>query len=275
MDMIVDAVLPAQLYEAYAEDGALLYVGVATNLASRLTDHQRTKPWWPEVVRVKARSYATRTAALKAERAMITKRTPRYNVTHSTVNIPAPAQPRAPMLNAPTAGGRVFEVVLNYESKLWMVTIPEIDGLTQARTIKEAHDMAREYIAVTLDIPADSFDIHVRAETIGRVEHVTQLLEDIRIARIQAEQLEREAADKSRHLAAALAAEDLPLREIGAVMGVSHQRADQLVRGSTHGDKSIIPAGKTIKIGPSTATLTARAGGRSIKSGSARNFPST
>ena len=80
---------------------------------------------------------------------------------------------------------KTYDVALTREGKWWMVSIPEVNGLTQARTIKEAHDMARDYIAVTLDVPAQSFNIHVHAETIGTVEHVTQLLEDIKIARAQ------------------------------------------------------------------------------------------
>jgi predicted RNase H-like HicB family nuclease len=124
---------------------------------------------------------------------------------------------------------KTYDVALTREGKWWMVSIPEIYGLTQARTIKEAHDMARDYIAVTLDVPAQSFEIHVHAEKIGTVEHVTQLLEDIKIARAQADALERRATEGARSLARALAAQELPLREIGAVMGVSHQRADQLI----------------------------------------------
>lgn len=126
---------------------------------------------------------------------------------------------------------KTYDVALTREGKWWMVSIPEVNGLTQARTIKEAHDMARDYIAVTLDVPAQSFNIHVHAETIGTVEHVTQLLEDIKIARAQAEALDRKATEDARALARALAAQELPLREIGAVMGVSHQRADQLIGG--------------------------------------------
>jgi hypothetical protein len=40
-----------------------------------------------------------------------------------------------------------------------LITIPGIDGVTQARTPEEVHHMVRDYIAVTLDIPEDSFTI--------------------------------------------------------------------------------------------------------------------
>ncbi|PRB19183.1 HicB family toxin-antitoxin system [Microbacterium sp. MYb62] len=123
-----------------------------------------------------------------------------------------------------------YKVTISREGKWWMVAIPEIDGLTQARTINEAHKMAKEYIAVTLDVPLDSFDIHVQAERIGTIEHVTQILEDIKIERAEAEKMEREANERARDLAKALAAQDITLRDIGELFEVSHQRAHQLVK---------------------------------------------
>lgn len=128
---------------------------------------------------------------------------------------------------------KTYDVTLTRDGKWWMVAIPEIEGLTQARTIGEAHEMARDYIALALNIPTDGFDIHAHAETIGTVEHVAQLLEDIKTTRAEAERLEREAAEKSRKLATDLAAQKLPLREVGAIMNISHQRVGQLVKSGT------------------------------------------
>lgn len=59
---------------------------------------------------------------------------------------------------------KTYEVTINREGKWWMVSIPELGGITQARSVKEAHDMARDYIAITLDVPANSFDVHVVAD---------------------------------------------------------------------------------------------------------------
>lgn len=123
-----------------------------------------------------------------------------------------------------------YEVTISREGKWWMISIPELGGLTQAKTVKQAHEAAREYIAVSLDVPADSFGLHVSAERVGRVEHVTQYLEDVRMQREQASALEREATARMKALAAGLAAENLPLREIAAVMEISHQRVDQLLK---------------------------------------------
>jgi hypothetical protein len=52
-----------------------------------------------------------------------------------------------------------YEVKVTREGKWWMVAIPAIDGLTQARRLSEAELMAKEYIAVTLDVPVESVDV--------------------------------------------------------------------------------------------------------------------
>lgn len=56
---------------------------------------------------------------------------------------------------------KTYEVTVNREGKWWMVSIPELDGITQARSVKEAHDMAKDYIAITLNVPIDSFDVQI------------------------------------------------------------------------------------------------------------------
>lgn len=44
---------------------------------------------------------------------------------------------------------KIYYGLVVQDGDWWMITIPELDGLTQARTIDEASVMAREYIAVT------------------------------------------------------------------------------------------------------------------------------
>lgn len=54
---------------------------------------------------------------------------------------------------------RIFDITVTREGNWWMVAIPELDGLTQARTEDEAPLMAREYIAVTLGVPVDQVEV--------------------------------------------------------------------------------------------------------------------
>ncbi|UJP09399.1 hypothetical protein L2X99_13310 [Microbacterium sp. KUDC0406] len=121
-----------------------------------------------------------------------------------------------------------FEASVTREGKWWMVSIPSIDGLTQARRLGKATEMAREYIAASQDLPLDEIAVDLTFAPIGGVGDITA-----RVARIAAErrrmaELERDVVTESGVLAEQLAAADVPLRDIGAILGVSHQRAHQL-----------------------------------------------
>jgi hypothetical protein len=61
-----------------------------------------------------------------------------------------------------SGGPRVtFGVHVVRDGKWWMISIPDILGLTQARNPGEVELMAREYISLTLDVEMDSFDIEL------------------------------------------------------------------------------------------------------------------
>ena len=109
-----------------------------------------------------------------------------------------------------------------------MVRIPEIGGLTQARRLSEAKPMASSLIAVTLNIPADSFDVDVEVEKVGTVQ-VAERAARLRAAREAATRLEREVQKDAESLARDLVNEGLPLRDIGDILGISYERVHQLV----------------------------------------------
>lgn len=56
---------------------------------------------------------------------------------------------------------KTYQVTAERDGKFWFVRIPEIDGATQAPSREEIPGMARDYIAVMLDVPVDSFEISV------------------------------------------------------------------------------------------------------------------
>ncbi len=55
---------------------------------------------------------------------------------------------------------RVFDVEVTRDGPWWMIAIPELDGLTQARNRAEVETMAREYISLTVE--SGDFDIELR-----------------------------------------------------------------------------------------------------------------
>lgn len=123
---------------------------------------------------------------------------------------------------------KVYRVQVTREGKWWMVAVPEIDGLTQARRLSEAEGMAKDYIAVTLNIPRDSFDVNVTVEKVDGID-VASVLGVITEDRETARRLEREAGEKAERLAKELKSRGVPLRDVGTILRVSHQRAHQLV----------------------------------------------
>lgn len=122
-----------------------------------------------------------------------------------------------------------YNVTVTREGRWWMVHIPDLDGLTQARNLAEAPLMAREYIAVTLNVPIEEVDVAMHYDTIGNVRDVNARLAAIAKEREQARELERRATAEATALARALVDDHVPLRDVGVVLGVSHQRAHQLV----------------------------------------------
>ncbi|GAA2224389.1 hypothetical protein N1031_00325 [Herbiconiux moechotypicola] len=117
------------------------------------------------------------------------------------------------------------------EGKWWMIRVPEIDGLTQARRLSEASVMAADYIALVTEAPADSVEVDLVVDSIGEVD-VAHTLEGIRSTRSEAAQLEEKARRETALLARRLADERVPVRDIGSMLNVSFQRAHQLVHSA-------------------------------------------
>jgi predicted RNase H-like HicB family nuclease len=54
---------------------------------------------------------------------------------------------------------REYKIQIEREGRWWMVHIPELDGLTQARHLSEAELMAREWIAVSTGTPISDISL--------------------------------------------------------------------------------------------------------------------
>lgn len=123
---------------------------------------------------------------------------------------------------------KTYEATVTRDGKWWMISIPSI-GLTQSRRLASADQMAADLVAVTLDIDVDDVEIELRFEQVGAVNDISRSLREIRAEREQASLLEQTARKRTSELARQLAREDVPVRDIGTILGVSHQRAHQLL----------------------------------------------
>ncbi|CAN5266289.1 hypothetical protein BH11ACT3_BH11ACT3_20490 [soil metagenome] len=125
-----------------------------------------------------------------------------------------------------------YQALVSREGKWWMIHVPGVDGLTQARRLSEAGLMAREFVAVTLDVPVESVTISVRVVEIEGVANVGDRINAIIADRAKADELSRKASADAIALARELASHDVPIRDVGEVLGVSHQRAHQLIHAA-------------------------------------------
>ncbi|MCD5419800.1 HicB family toxin-antitoxin system [Rhodococcus pyridinivorans] len=112
------------------------------------------------------------------------------------------------------------------DGKWWTVSIPELDGLTQARRVGEVEQMALEYIAVTTGTRIEDNTVTISIDVDG--VPAGERADKIHAARSAAVRLEAHALEEAKALAHELAEHNVPVRDIGAILGVTFQRASQL-----------------------------------------------
>lgn len=109
------------------------------------------------------------------------------------------------------------------EDGWWVASVPEIEGChTQGRSIAQARERIREAIMVSSDVVDFEIEDHVRLP-----KATERLVEKLRALRAK---LERDEKETAAALKAAVAALDgLSVRDRGEVLGLSHQRINQIM----------------------------------------------
>ncbi|HWG61510.1 MAG TPA: hypothetical protein VG253_07330 [Streptosporangiaceae bacterium] len=131
---------------------------------------------------------------------------------------------------------KTYQVEVDRDGKFWRVRVPEVGRTTQARNLREVEPMARDLISLMDEIAEDSFHVRVRVQLPAEVQ--AELEQSIAL-RADAASRQAKAAQLSRQAARRLRDEGLSLRDVGQALGVSFQRAKQLVDGADQfGEKS-------------------------------------
>jgi hypothetical protein len=120
-----------------------------------------------------------------------------------------------------------YDVRVERGEKYWLLKVPAIDRATQARSLKEIEPMARDLIAVMLDVDPHSFDLNVDVAMPSDAAGHLQRAEELRAVAAQAQ---HDAATEVRAAAYSLKSLGISLRDLGRLLGVSFQRAGQLTR---------------------------------------------
>lgn len=122
-----------------------------------------------------------------------------------------------------------YRVNASRDGKFWFLHVIELDRYTQARNLAEVDEMARDLVHIVTGEPEDDIDLIVEIEI---PEHVRQARAEAERLRKVAEESNAQAAEKSREAARLLRAEGVTVRELGTILGISYQRAQQLYKAA-------------------------------------------
>lgn len=128
---------------------------------------------------------------------------------------------------------RTLEATAYKEGKWWMISIPEIDGLSQAKTVETVPNMAADLAAIILNVPQEAVSVNI---TYRLPEAAAVIDRQWHEAKAQVVTAEATAADKLAELATTLKANGWTLKDIAAVTGYTFQRIAQILkhRAETH-----------------------------------------
>lgn len=122
---------------------------------------------------------------------------------------------------------REYKIEVNREDRWWIINVPEIDQITQARRIDEIEDMARSLIAVSTDQPISEIAVHIANICVGGVD-VLEAAAQVTRLRHQAASVEHIALAATKNFASDLTKHEIPVRDIAELIHVSPQRVSQL-----------------------------------------------
>ena len=118
-----------------------------------------------------------------------------------------------------------YTVIAKPVGRYWALEVPEVNRVTQARHAREITDMARDLIEIMTGEADPS--LHIRYEVSDKLgAH----LDALAVARREEATARQRAARELRAAARVLYDDEhLSLADTGAVLGVSYQRASQLI----------------------------------------------
>jgi len=123
---------------------------------------------------------------------------------------------------------REFDAVATREGKWWIITVPELDAVTQARNIREIDDMAGGLISALLDIDEDLIHVSVSLEL---PETVAAVWSEATVLHEQAVVDERRSSTlRRRAVRELLTSSGLSQKDAARVLGLSAQRVQQLAK---------------------------------------------
>jgi DUF2075 family protein len=114
------------------------------------------------------------------------------------------------------------------EGRWWVVEVPELGHTTQARRLDKVEEMVRSLVRMFTD--ADPSSANVTVDVAFADDNTQVEVELARDSRARAAAAQREATERLTQAAQLLSAQGFSVRDIGVLLGLSYQRAQQLTR---------------------------------------------
>lgn len=126
----------------------------------------------------------------------------------------------------------IYEVTARRTGDWWALEVPDVPGaFSQCKRLDQAPAMAKEAIALVLDVDEDTVDVDIRPELPAKAAKVVDRLQE---ARRQQEAAAREANNLQVHAIHDLVSNyQLSYRDVGNIVGLSHQRISQVVKSQS------------------------------------------
>lgn len=123
-----------------------------------------------------------------------------------------------------------YDVTVFREDELWVADIPDLVAATDMLRFADLDVEVRDLIAGLTDVEPDSFDIrwHYRAGD----DEVTEPIEALSKVESELAALSARHDELRREIIRRMSAAGLSQRAIGDVLGLSHQRVNQLANAS-------------------------------------------
>jgi predicted RNase H-like HicB family nuclease len=112
------------------------------------------------------------------------------------------------------------------ETGTWVATVPDVPGVvTQSRRLDQLTGRVEEAVAAILDTD-DTIEILL---DVTLPDRLAAPVDDARTSRADADTAAARASQASRLAARALHDDGMPIRDVGVILGISHQRVAQLL----------------------------------------------
>ena len=120
---------------------------------------------------------------------------------------------------------KVYRATAERDGRFWLLDVPEIERVTQARRLDQAEMMVRSLISIMTGEPEDSFDVDIRPQLETALSDVVlrALAAKSRAAGAQAE-----ASNLQREAVRLMGESGMTIRDAGDLLGITHQRVAQL-----------------------------------------------